>query len=120
MVQVIENGVLRDLRPGETLPSPPSVEDWRINATLDKVTFLNRAADMGLITDDEAIAAASGTWPESFNVALPADSAQARAAKVLWAGTPTIRRNAPLIAAIIASPIPITADQVDALFGWTG
>lgn len=96
------------------------VETWREAASLDKVTFLNNAADMGLITDDEAIAAAAGTWPDGFNAALPEDAAQARAAKVLWAGTTTIRRNAPLIDAIIASPIPITAEQVDALFGWTG
>lgn len=93
---------------------------WRETGTLDKVTFLNRAADMGMITDDEAIAAASGTWPDSFNAALPSDAAQARAAKVLWAGTATIRRNAPLIEAIIASDIPISDAQVDALFGWAG
>jgi hypothetical protein len=106
------------------VPEPPvnadTVEGFRATASMDRASFVNAAADFGLLTDDEAIAAAKGDWPSSFDVALPEDAAEARRAKVLWASAPTIRRNADLIAAIIASPIPITTEQVDALFGWTG
>jgi hypothetical protein len=104
------------------VPEPPvkadTIENFRATAKMERADFVNAAADVGLLTDDEAIQAAMGIWPDSFNAALPADAAEARRAKVLWASTSTIHRNAPLIAAIIASPIPITEEQVDALFGW--
>jgi hypothetical protein len=111
----------RDLKHfGGDLPPPPPdpIIAFRANASMDRADFVNAAADIGLLTDDEAIAAAKGDWPSSFDVALPGDAGDARRAKVLWASTATIQRNAPLIAAIIASPIPITEAQVDALFGY--
>jgi hypothetical protein len=97
--------------------APDPLIAWREAAWMDRAGFVNGAADLGLLTDEEAIAAAQGAWPTSFNVALPSDPSEARRAKVLWASTATISRNADLIAAIIASPIPITEAQVDALFG---
>lgn len=92
---------------------------WRAKASMQRGEFINGAADLGLMTDDEAIEAVRGGWPASFNAALPDDASLARRAKVDWAGATEINRNAPLIAGIIAAT-PITEEQVDVLFGWTG
>jgi hypothetical protein len=101
----------------DTYVAPDPLIAWRAAAWMDRADFVNGAADLGLLTDEEAIAAAQGVWPTSFDGALPSDPSEARRAKVLWASTATISRNADLITAIIASPIPITEAQVDALFG---
>ena len=93
-------------------------EDWRKTASLTRAEFVDATADMGLLTNDEAVAAAKGDWPSSFDIALPDNPTYARKSKVLWATVTEIKRNADLIQAIIASPIPVTDEQVDALFGY--
>lgn len=96
-------------------------EEWRETASLPRADFVNAAADAGLLTDDEAIEAAKGGWPASFDAALTSlDTAGKRRAKVLWASVIDIHRNADLIGLIIASTIPLTATQVDTLFGYSG
>lgn len=94
---------------------------WRKTASLSRPDFVNAAADLGMLTDAEAIAAAKGDWPASFDAAMSSLSAkEQRTAKVLWAGVTDVHRNADLIGLIIASSIPITATQVDTLFGYGG
>lgn len=101
------------------MPPPPTIEEWRATASLSKPDFVNAAADLGMLTDDEAIAAAKGDWPATFDSAISGlSTTDQRKAKVLWAGLTDVQRNADLIALIIASPIPITGTQVDTLFGY--
>jgi len=70
-----------------------------------------------LITAEEAIAAAkTGEVPAAIDAAfaqLPPD--QALAARVTWASMTEVRRDHPLIEAVIAAGLA-TAEQVDALF----
>lgn len=95
-------------------------EEWRKTAALDRADFVNAAADAGILTDDEAIIAALGQWPESLEGALSAMSlGEARTAKVVWASRSVINRNHPLIAAVTAFK-KLTDEQVDALFGYDG
>jgi hypothetical protein len=94
--------------------------NFRNTAKLSRSDFLNAAADAGMVTDDEAITASLGNWPASFNAILSSDPVEARKAKVLWASTTDVSRNSDLLAAVVASDIPITDDMLDAMFGYTG
>lgn len=94
--------------------------DFRSTASLPRADFLNAAADQGLITDNEAITAALGNWPTSFNASLPIDPSEQRAVKVLWASTTDISRKSDLLAAIVASAIPVTDELLDLMFGYSG
>jgi len=71
----------------------------------------------GLITAEEALAAAkTGDVPAAIDAVfaqLPPD--QALAARVTWASMTEVRRDHPLIEAVIAAGLA-TAEQVDALF----
>jgi hypothetical protein len=94
--------------------------DFRSNASMTRADFLNAAANLGIVSDEDAISAALGNWPASFNAVLPSDPKEQRAAKVLWASTTDVSRKSDLLAAIVASAIPITDEQLDAMFGYTG
>jgi hypothetical protein len=94
--------------------------NFRNTAKLSRSDFLNAAADAGMVTDDEAITASLGNWPASFNAILSSDPVEARKAKVLWASTTDVSRSSDLLAAVVASDIPITDDMLDAMFGYTG
>jgi hypothetical protein len=94
--------------------------DFRSKASMSRADFLNAAANLGIVTDEDAIYAALGNWPASFNAVLPSDPAEQRAAKVLWASTTEISRKSDLLAAIVASAIPVTDEMLDAMFGYTG
>jgi hypothetical protein len=94
--------------------------NFRNTAKLSRSDFLNAAADAGMVTDEEAITASLGNWPASFNAILSSDPVEARKAKVLWASTTDVSRSSDLLAAVVASDIPITDDMLDAMFGYTG
>lgn len=93
---------------------------WRDTATLTRRQFCLACLQAGLLTPDDAVTAASGGWPASFNAALAGMSAmEVAAAKVEWAAVGTIRRNAPLLA-VVQATAGVTDAQLDALFGWVG
>ena len=94
--------------------------DFRSTASMTRADFLNAAADLGIVSDDDAVLAALGNWPSSFDAVLPSDPTEQRAAKVLWASTTDVSRDADLLSAIVASAIPVTDEQLDAMFGYTG
>lgn len=93
---------------------------WRETATLTRRQFCLACLQAGLLTPDDAVTAASGGWPSSFDAALAGLSAmEVAAAKVEWAAVSTIRRTAPLLVAVQAVA-GVTDAQLDALFGWVG
>jgi hypothetical protein len=94
--------------------------DFRSKASMTRADFLNAAANLGIVSDDDAVLAALGNWPASFNAILPSGPTEQREAKVLWASTTDISRNADLLKSIVASAIPVTDEQLDAMFGYTG
>jgi hypothetical protein len=94
--------------------------DFRLTASMSRADFLNAAANLSIVSDEDAISAALGNWPASFNAILPSDPTEQRAAKVLWASTTDISRKSDLLAAIVASPLPVTDEILDAMFGYAG
>jgi len=94
--------------------------NWRNNATLTRRQFCLSCLQAGLLSSDDAVIAAKGDWPASFDAALAGLSEmEVAAAKVEWASVSTIRRNAPLLA-VVQATVGITDDQLDVLFGWQG
>lgn len=93
---------------------------WRDGATLTRRQFCLACLQAGLLTPADAVTAATGGWPATFDAAL-ADltELQVAAAKVEWAAVSVIRRSAPLLAAVQATA-GVTDEQLDSLFGWTG
>lgn len=120
----------REFRDAWQAPAPGSnvvtvdmglaLRNWRDTATLTRRQFCLACLQAGLLTPDDAVTAASGGWPASFDAALAGLSAmEVAAAKVEWAAVSTIRRNAPLLVAVQAVA-GVTDAQLDALFGWVG
>lgn len=96
------------------------LSEWRKGASLTRRQFCLACLQAGLLTPDDAVTAASGGWPASFDAALVGLSAmEAAAAKVEWAAVGTIWRNAPLLA-VVQATAGVTDDQLDTLFGWGG
>lgn len=92
---------------------------WRETASLSKKQFCINAHKAGLLTEDEAILAAKGDWPESFTTALYGlTSSQVVEAKIEWASISVVRRNAPLLEIVRASQ-NISESLVDTVFGIT-
>jgi hypothetical protein len=94
--------------------------DFRSTASMTRAEFLNAAANLGIVSDEDAISAALGNWPSSFNAILPSDPTEQREAKVLWASTTDISRKSELLASIVASPLPVTHEMLDLMFGYKG
>jgi hypothetical protein len=93
---------------------------WRENATLTRRQFCLACLQAGLLSPEDAVVAAKGDWPVSFDAALVGLSEmEVAAAKVEWASVSTIRRNAPLLA-VVQTTAGITDGELDALFGWQG
>lgn len=113
-----DNGFDAEL--GVTQPDQPTeLELWRENAYLSKRQFCINAHKAGLLTEDEAILAAKGDWPESFTTALSGlTSSQVVEAKIEWASISVVRRNAPLLE-IVRTSQNISESLVDTVFGIT-
>ena len=97
---------------------PELREEWRPTATLSRAEFCIALKRAGVLSAQEAKAAAKGDWPASFAAAL-AGVADADEAEILWAGVSTVERMHPLLAALQAAA-GLTDEQLDALFGWEG
>lgn len=91
----------------------------RIRANLSRQDFCLALKRAGILPPAEAIAAAKGDWPATFNAALPGlalRDVDADEAQIIWASATRIMRNHPLIGALSAAA-GLTDIQVDALFG---
>jgi len=93
---------------------------WRGNAALSRRNFCLACFRAGLLSADDAVIAAKGEWPASFDKALTGMTAdRAAEAKIEWAAVTEIRRDAPLLKAVQVAT-SVTDGQIDALFGWDG
>ena len=93
------------------------IEEIRAGASLDLGPFCMALVGAGILPAIEAIDAAKGNWPATFNAALAGLSdAERVGAQIEWASAQRIRRNHPLIA-MLAAAANLTDAQVDALFG---
>lgn len=91
---------------------------WREVASISKQEFCLQLIALDLMTNDDVITAAENGWPSALDNMLtgmaPVDAAQAR---VIWATSPRVRRNHPLLSAI-AGHLSVSDPQLDAMFGW--
>lgn len=91
---------------------------WRETATLSRTDFCIALAGAGILTAPEAIAAAKGEIPVSFEpvvAALP-DPPQT-AVRIRWAAMSTVERNNEFVA-MVAQAASIPATVLDGVFGW--
>jgi hypothetical protein len=104
----------------------PEVDPVAVLADVRDATTITRRAlcmacrDVGLFTNDEAIAAARGEWPAALVSALAGLTDDQKAdAQMEWSDVTTVRRTAPLIL-LLQDHLNYTDVQVDALFGIGG
>lgn len=90
---------------------------WRSGATLSRREFCIAAYRAGLLSEADAIEAAKGEWPASFDAALVGLPANVvTEAKIEWAAVSEIRRSAPLLETVRQSA-GVTEDVLDTMFG---
>ncbi len=93
---------------------------WRTTAQMNRADFYNAAANAGWISNADAVTAASGKWPGSFNDFLSGTEDENRFVQVEFTN-PIYHRNHPLIDAMASHPsINKTPEEVDTLFGYDG
>lgn len=104
--------------PVQADPDPADVlAARRASARLWRGDFCNGLADLSILTDDDAIAAARGEWPASMEYFLGyLTAAQARAARIEWASCANVERMHWLILSMISVGV-VTEAQADQLFG---
>lgn len=108
---------------GDIAPYVPPSEDekraaWRNAVSLTRAEFCTALRAAGILNRSEAIAAAKGDWPASFEPMLDnMTEAEADAALILWAGITIIERNHPLLEAVRQFK-GLSQEDVDALFGY--
>lgn len=93
--------------------------DWRVSAFVSRQEFCIALKRAGVLPGAEAVSAAKGDWPATFNAVLPTLAGagiDADEAQITWASATVIHRNHPMIAALAAAA-GLTDAQVDALFG---
>lgn len=124
-VNIMRDGVLVSVD-SDTL-SPPSPEQVlakkRASAVLSRAEFIQAVYAAGILSKQQAVAAAAGGIPDFFIAALNAlvaaqamTQAQADGAEILWAGLTQVERNHPFLP-IAQGALSLTEAQVDALFG---
>ena len=91
-------------------------EDWRKSASLDKTQFLRSVRKHGVISTEEAKAAAKGDIPD-FLVSVFESLEDPDDAEIVWASTTSVRRNNELIEAIRVAK-EMTEAEIDKIFGW--
>lgn len=98
----------------------PSDDDmraaWRPFAIMPVAAFCSVLKERGILSPDDALAAAKGDWPAAFQHALGGlpDGMDAHDAQILWARLQQIERMHPLFEAmrIIAGMTPNEADDI--------
>ena len=124
----IKTGVTveRDYIPSPNEPMPPTPDEaaakalaaWRATRVLPRAQFCTALLRAGLLTPPEAIAAAAGATPQPLEDAITLLPETDRdEARILWAGLTEVQRSHPLIE-LVAWANDMTAEQVDAIFGW--
>lgn len=109
-----------NLTPLTTEEKAANLAAWRDTATLTRRQFILACLDAGLLSEVDAVTAATGGWPATFDAALIGLSDRQKAeARVEWAAASSIWRNAPLLSTVQATA-GVTDAQLDALFGWAG
>lgn len=89
----------------------------RAGAAVPRADFCNGLADIGLLTDADAVAAAKGAWPSPMDAFLEyLDTRQRRDVQIEWATRATVERNHWAVLAMISFGIA-TEDQADTLCG---
>jgi hypothetical protein len=92
----------------------------RASTSITRRELCMACRDVGLFTNDDAIAAARGEWPALLMTALDGLTDNQKAdAQMEWSDVTTVRRTAPLIA-LLQWHLNYTDTQVDALFGIGG
>lgn len=93
------------------------LDNRRAAARMDKADLLLALAQAGLITSADAVAAARGEIPPTFQPAVDNwPAAEQMAARIKWAADTLISRNNPLIIAA-ADQLGVDPLLLDALFG---
>jgi len=91
---------------------------WRTTATISRLDFCIALKRAGVLSAQDAIAAAKGDWPPAFTDALSGLSQDVREeVQIEWAAVQEIQRNHPMIT-LLGVVAGMTDAQVDALFGW--
>lgn len=106
-------------------PKAPTAEEraaelaeWRSTAVLSRAQFCTRAFRAGLLPKADAIAAAKGEWPPSFDAAIAGLPENIKIeAQIEWAAVNEIRRDADTLVFVQVAE-QIDEAQIDALFGW--
>lgn len=111
--QWVRKWTVRDLTQGEL---DQIADRKRAGMSASRRAFCLAAYRAGFLDEADAVAAAKGEWPASFDDALAGQPADVVAeAKIEWGAVSTIYRNAPLLEAVRLSK-GYTPEQVDALF----
>lgn len=108
---------------GLTAGSEPKVDpveslaQARAVAAAPRADFCNGLADIGLLTDADAVAAAKGAWPSPMDAFLEyLDPRERRDAQIEWATRATVERMHWAVLAMTSLGIA-TEDQADTLCG---
>lgn len=109
---------------GEVAASIPRTEDelleeQRAEAQLTRQQFCIALKRAGILSGPDAIEAAKGAWPSTFNAALPqleTMGVDADEAQIVWASANWIERNHPLML-VMMQVAEMTDAQVDMMFG---
>ncbi len=100
----------------------PGIERLRLGVSLTRQEFCLALKRAGVLTGADAIKAAKGDWPSTFDAALPmlaAAGVDPDEAQITWASANIIERNHQLVG-LMASVSGLSDVQVDALFGIGG
>lgn len=105
---------------GTSFVSPPvDLDAWRAGAAVSRTEFCLALKRADILPASEAVAAAQGNWPATFQAVLTnTPEIDADEAQIIWAGAVDISRNHPLIAPLQVAA-SLTDAQVDALFGFS-
>ena len=100
---------------------PPSEAEvaarWRESAAITPTEFFIAAKRLGVLTGEEAIAAAQGIAPQLFIDMLAADpDTDPIEAQILFARMTVVERSHPLVLALVLAGLA-TDEQIDAAFG---
>lgn len=101
----------------EAPPVPRAL--WRETAQLLRRDFVLALVAGGILPSAEAVAAARGEWPATFDAFLAnLDGQQQLEIQVEWASASQINRGHPMID-LLAAEAGLTAEQADTLFGYS-
>lgn len=108
---------------GDVAPYVPPTEEerraeFRSTAVMTRTNFCTALRSAGILNRAEAIAAAKGDWPASFEPMLEGMTEdEADAALILWAGITVIERSHPLLESVRQFK-GLSQEAVDSLFGF--